>query len=323
MPVDTVGTDDRLRAGSRGDETRPGSAHDAWRVVLSEAASLVDETSRGAAERGRALGEFRRALDELRRAHDRLEARVAERTAELARANEKLRDEALERARVEQARTALQRQLATLQEDERRRIARDLHDQTGQLLASLSLAVQAVGADGALPARSHGRLAEVQRVSDELGRQVHEMAVRLRPTALDDLGLPGALGQLVADWSARTGVGADLQVTGLEVERLPAEVETALYRVVQEALTNVAKHAHARQVSVTLGRLGLEATLVVEDDGRGFAPDRVDPGRLGLLGMTERVTLAGGRLDVESSPGAGTTVIARLPADDRAGPADA
>jgi signal transduction histidine kinase len=213
-------------------------------------------------------------------------------------------------------RDELQRQLAGAQEAERRRISRDLHDTLGQTLAALALGVRAVRDAAPLPERAVNRLDHVQRMADELGRQLHELASRLRPTALDDLGLAAAAGQLAADWSARTGVAADFQLVG-PATRFPAEVETALYRVVQEALTNAAKHAGATRVAVVLGRNGGDATAVIEDDGAGFNADGTGAaaarGRRGLLGMRERVTLVGGTLTVESAPGQGTTVIARIP----------
>jgi signal transduction histidine kinase len=233
------------------------------------------------------LTERRAMEDELRRARDELERRVEERTD-------------------------LLRKLARAQEDERRRVARDLHDSVGQLLAGLSLAVRAVATAGPLPPAAADRLADVQRVADELGRQVHGMAVRLRPTALDDLGLEAALGQLVGEWSARAEVPVDFQTSGLGGGRLPPEVETVLYRVVQESLTNVARHARATTVSVVVSRYDGTATAVIEDDGVGFDPESAGRGRLGLVGMGERVALAGGELDVESAPGAGTTIIARI-----------
>jgi signal transduction histidine kinase len=121
------------------------------------------------------------------------------------------------------------------------------------------------------------------------------------------------LGQLVGEWSARTNVHVDLQISDLEDERLPPDVETALFRIVQEALTNVARHARAQHVSVVVQRHEGNAIAVVEDDGVGWNPDRGANGRLGLVGMRERVTLAGGRLEIESAPGEGTTVIARVP----------
>jgi signal transduction histidine kinase len=236
----------------------------------------------------------------LRAARDELEARVRERTAELAAALGALEGEMARR-------NDLGRRLATAQEDERRRLARDLHDTVGQTLTGLSLAA------------AGGRLEQVRELADALGRELHEVAVRLRPTALDDIGLEAGVRALAADWSRRGGVPVEVQAAGLGEPRLPAEVESVLYRVVQEALTNAAKHARATSVSVVVGRREGEAVAVVEDDGVGFDPDALPPppagrpGGLGLLGMRERVALLGGVLEVESAPGAGTTVYARIP----------
>jgi PAS domain S-box-containing protein len=260
----------------------------------------------------RDLTERKRTEDALRDARDRLEARVAERTAELSEVVAELRTEIA-------ARADLARRLATAQEDERRRVARDLHDSVGQLLAALALAVKAVSAAGDLPTGAADRLAEVERVAELLGKEAHALAVRLRPTSLDDIGLEAALGQLVSDWSARIGVRADFHATGLDPGRLPSESETTLYRVVQEALTNVARHARATRVSVVVSRQGGHATAVIEDDGAGFDPGAVPNGRLGLLGMRERAGLAGGEMDIESSRGSGTTVVVRIPVGDDGG----
>jgi PAS domain S-box-containing protein len=218
-----------------------------------------------------------------------------------------------ERRRVEAARDELLRQLVKAQEDERRRVARELHDSVGQLLTALLLDLQGVRDAGPLSPQAAAWLDKLERVADELIQQVHGLAVRLRPTALDDLGLEAALGLLVSEWSARVAVQVDLQTAGLESGRLPAEVETVLYRVIQEALTNVAKHAHARVVSVVVSRHEGYAIAVVEDDGKGFDPETAGAGRLGLIGMYERVALAGGVLTIESTAGVGTTVIARVP----------
>jgi signal transduction histidine kinase len=209
-------------------------------------------------------------------------------------------------------RRELTRRLATAAEDERRRVSRDLHDSLGQLQAGLGLAVAAARRTPGLPVAAGERLAEAGRLVDELARETHALAVRLRPTALDDFGLAAALAQLAADWSARTGLPVGLQTDGLGAGRLAAEVETAVYRLVQEALTNVQKHARASWVGVSVTRPAGRVTVTVEDDGVGFDPSGVVPGRLGLLGMKERVDQAGGTLQVESVPGGGTTLLARF-----------
>jgi signal transduction histidine kinase len=219
-----------------------------------------------------------------------------------------------DRKRAEAARDELLRRLVTLQEDERRRVARELHDSIGQLLTALALAVDATRKSAPLPSAAEGKLAEVQSLSEELGRTVRDLIFQLRPTALDDGGLCVALGQHVAEWSARTGIVVDYEATAVQVERLPSEMETAVYRIVQEALTNVARHARAHWVSVVVSAHAGQVTVAVEDDGIGFDPEApIPPGKLGFIGMRERAALVGGSLDVESSPGGGTTVLARFP----------
>jgi len=221
-----------------------------------------------------------------------------------------------DRNRAEADRDELLRRLVAAHEGERRRMARELHDTFGQLLTALSLEVGALRGTPGLPPEAAGRLADVDRTVGELYTAAHDLAVRLRPTALDDLGLSAAVGQLAAEWSRRTGVPVTFDCTDASPERLPPEVETALYRSVQEALTNVARHAGASQVGVVVGRSGGHAIAVVEDNGRGFDPDARDapgrPGGLGLAGIRERVNVLGGRLEIESSPGGGTTVLVRI-----------
>lgn len=248
----------------------------------------------------------------LHRANDGLEARVAERTAELERALDSLETE-MERRRD------LARRLATVQEDERQRVSRDLHDNIGQLMAGLSMALKSIENSGDLSATTVARVAEARRVMADLGREVHGLAVRLRPTSLDDIGLEPALSQLIAEWSSRSGVRAECHASGIGPGRLPAEVETTVYRVVQEALTNVAKHAGATAVSVVVTRPDGFVSVVVEDNGAGFDPGAAPKGRLGLLGMRERVELVGGTIEIESSPGAGTTVVAQIPIPTKGG----
>ncbi|QEL20426.1 PAS domain-containing sensor histidine kinase [Limnoglobus roseus] len=235
----------------------------------------------------------KRAEDALRDAHERLEERVAERTAELAAAVDALEAEMGRRREVSL-------RLAAAQEDERKRVSRDLHDTVGQTHAALAMALKAA-ADG---------LAHARGLADGMGRELHAAAVRLRPTALDDLGLEAAVRELAVDWSRQHGVAATVEVR--VGGRLPGAVETTVYRVVQEALTNAAKHARAAAVGVTVFAAGGEVRAVVEDDGVGFDPTGATA-RLGLVGMRERLAQVGGEVEVESAPGRGTTIIARIP----------
>jgi PAS domain S-box-containing protein len=252
--------------------------------------------------------------DRLREAHDRMEERVVERTAELDKANRSLRNEIAFREVAEAERLDLLRRLATAQEDERRRIARDLHDQMGQLITGLGLGLKAL--EGANPdlSSSGSQLARLRELTVMIGREVHQIALELRPTALDDLGLKSALMNFAEKWAERSGVEVDFQDVGTDTGRLPDATETALYRVVQEALTNVLKHAKARRVSVVLQCSLGHASVVIEDNGVGFEVESLaDKGRLGLLGMRERLALVSGTLTIESKTGGGTTVIARIP----------
>ncbi len=208
------------------------------------------------------------------------------------------------------ARDALRR-VVDAQELERRRLARELHDETGQALTSILLGLktleETLEADEARAATAGLRELVVATLQD-----VRRLAVELRPSALDDFGLVAALEHLASSFSEQTGIAIDLGVA-LGTERLPGEVETALYRIVQESLTNVVKHARARHVSIALTRMEGSVTAVVEDDGQGFDPDEAPSGGFGLIGMRERLALLGGRLRIESSPGAGTTIAADVP----------
>jgi PAS domain S-box-containing protein len=257
----------------------------------------------------------KRAEAALRAAHDQLEARVKERTAELAHTNGALTAEIALRERAEADRRELRQRLTTAQEDERRRIARELHDQLGQHLTALGLGLKVARDATPDPSPVRDRLQSLQALTDLLGREVHNLALELRPTALDDLGLQTALANYAESWSERSGIEVDFQSAGMDGDRLPAPVETTLYRVVQEALTNVLKHAAARRVSVVLQRSRGHASALVEDDGRGFdfESDGANGHALGILGMRERAALVGGDLTIESGVGRGTTVIARVP----------
>jgi signal transduction histidine kinase len=293
---------------------------DATEVATFRArAAAVNEALVLSSVRQHELAEAAESLNaRLREAHDRLEGRVAERTAELAAANASLRAEIARRERAEADRRDLLRRLTTAQEDERRRIARELHDSMGQHLAALGLGLKAVKDATPDPSPARDRLQQLQALTGLMGREAHNLALELRPTALDDLGLESALANYAEGWSERSGVGVDCHTVGSDGDRLPAPVETALYRVAQEALTNVLRHAQARRVSLVLQRSPGQVVMVVEDDGVGFDAEAVtapagDGGRLGLVGMRERLALVGGTLAVESAPGRGTTVIARVP----------
>lgn len=215
----------------------------------------------------------------------------------------------------ETTRDQLLEQLVSTQEEERGRLARELHDQLGQHLSALVLGLK--GLDRSSEAGPSAGSQRLQQLGDWLIEKLRTIAWELRPAALDDLGLHGALCTYVEDWTRRSGLPVDFH-SELQDQRLPGRVETTLYRVAQEALTNIMKHAQARFASLLLQRRGHEVVMVVEDDGQGFAPEKVPPpsssdGRLGLPGMKERIKLVGGVLEVESAPGAGTTLIIRIP----------
>src|SRR5581483_6726080 len=202
------------------------------------------------------------------------------------------------------------RRVVSAQEEERRRLALELHDETGQALTSILLGLKAIGGaktkEEAEQAEAEVRTLVVQALQD-----VRALAVELRPSALDDFGLGSAVERLAQTFQERSGIETTMQTT-LET-RLPPEVETVLYRVVQEALSNVVKHAEADRVSIVIGQRDGRVVATIDDDGRGFAEADVREDALGLVGMRERLALVGGTLEIESTPGAGTTVAAQVP----------
>jgi signal transduction histidine kinase len=205
---------------------------------------------------------------------------------------------------------ALSRRLLEAQEAERRLLARELHDNLGQSLTAIRMNLQAHGASSA-------HLAESLALVDQAIEQVRTLALDLRPAILDDLGLVAALRWLVNRQSLRAGVDWAFRASGSD-GRLPAAIEICCFRLAQEALTNVIRHAGARHVAIELAFDDDEVQLVVRDDGKGFdvraARDRAAYGAsLGLLSMEERASLAGGTLQIESTPGHGTTIRARFP----------
>ena len=202
------------------------------------------------------------------------------------------------------------RSVVAAQELERRRLARELHDETGQALTSILLGLRAME-DAKTDEQVSVAAVALRALVVRTLQDVRQLAVELRPTALDDFGLVAALERLVETWAEQTQIRVELEA-GLS-GRLGPEIETALYRIVQEALTNIVKHARASRVSIVLSDRGGAVTVVIEDDGIGFAPDGVREAGLGLVGMRERVALVGGRLRVESRAGAGTTLLVEVP----------
>ena len=205
------------------------------------------------------------------------------------------------------------RRVVAAQELERTRLARELHDETGQALTSILLSLRTVEEAGGDEQELHAAVAEVRELVRSTLQDVRQLAVELRPKVLDDFGLVAALERLTETFGEQTGMSVQFQQLLPKSDRLPPEVETALYRIVQESLTNIVKHARATNVSVVLARKSDSVSVVVEDDGVGFEPRLARDGGIGLVGMQERVALLGGRLAIESRPGAGTTFVAEVP----------
>ncbi|MCG6205173.1 GAF domain-containing protein [Rhodopseudomonas sp. HC1] len=225
-----------------------------------------------------------------------------------------LQEETRRRVSVEADLSQVLRRTVEDQEAERLRIARELHDTLGQSLTLLQLGFENLGQVAPDNGELLSRIAGMKTLTTEMGRQVNRLAWEIRPTALDDLGIQTAIQNLLDAWSEKAQVRFDLHMT-LGDRRLPATIETTLYRVLQEALTNIVRHAAATHVGVILRLTDQQVTMVVEDDGRGFVNPDVDrpPERLGLLGIRERLTLVRGSLEIESAPGKGTALYARIP----------
>ena len=200
------------------------------------------------------------------------------------------------------------RRVVDAQEHERRRIARELHDETGQALTSVLLGLRLIEE---VSPDVRAAVSELRETITAAIQELRALAVDLRPKALDDFGLGAAIERLADTYSRRTGIAVDVHVAGLS-DRLPEDIETALYRIIQESLTNVAKHAGAATASVTVHRRPRVVSIVVEDDGAGFDPTRVTDG-LGLTSMRERAELVSGTVRVESRPGGGTTIAVEVP----------
>ena len=278
----------------------------------------VGETLTGYAKIVSDLTEKKRHAEELQQAHDELEIRVKERTSELADSNAALVLEMLQREITEKQRIDLLRRLVSSQEFERRRIARDLHDQMGQRLTALRLKIASLHEISPDDEQFIPRVNSLQEIAERLDSEISFLAWELRPTALDDLGLLEAVAAFVNEWSRHFEIPADFHSSGLSKDRLGHEIETHLYRITQEALNNITKHADAKHVTVLLERRDQSVILIIEDNGKGFdtAEKRVssESGKgLGLVGMGERAALVGGEIEIESAHGKGTTIYVRVP----------
>jgi signal transduction histidine kinase len=237
-------------------------------------------------------------IGDLAEAFNNMAAELAH-TEELRREREQLRRQLLEK-------------IITTQEDERRRIARELHDSASQNLTSLIVGLKNIEAICDDP-RLRAQADELREVTAQTLDEVHDISMRLHPRILDDLGLSAALEHLTHEWQARYKLPVDLAIQ-IGRERLPGVMETAIYRIVQESLTNIARHANAHSVSVLVERRDSAVVAVIEDDGSGFDSASITGDRhLGLVGMRERAELLGGKLTIESTLGKGTSIFVQIP----------
>jgi signal transduction histidine kinase len=250
------------------------------------------------------MGEARRRQNEkLRSGHAELEDRVNERTAELEMATKSLRD--------------LSARLLQLQDDERRRIARELHDSVGQLLAGLSMNLAAVRSDIEQLTKTASTLNDSEELVQEMSKEVRTISHLLHPPLLDEAGLISAVRWYVEGFAQRSKIKVDLDAPQ-DFGRLPREIETAVFRVVQECLTNIHRHAESPIAKIRLRRTDAQVVVEVQDNGKGIPAHKLNkmnlagtPG-VGIRGMRERLRQLGGDIEIASN-GSGTVVVARLP----------
>ena len=237
---------------------------------------------------------------------------------DLSRANAQLAADSEKKSHLV---TGLQRHLSAAEENERLRLSHELHDQAGQSLIAAILELNEI--DSLTSGPAHERLHLMRKRMEELGKTLHRIAWELRPPAIHELGLRKALASYIAEWSEQCGTDVDFHCDDPNLDAVPDEIATAVYRIVQEALTNIVKHAQRpSDVSVVIRRLEATLQLIIEDNGCGFdvAAQGAKTGTqrgLGLDGMRERLSLLGGTLEVESAAGAGTTIFARIAPDGR------
>ena len=264
--------------------------------------------------------EAQHRLDVMTASNRKLEQEIIRRQAveSSLRKSEQHQTQLLEQSRrLQEQLRQLSRQILTVQEEERRAISRELHDVIAQTLTGINVRLAGLKQEAVLNTKGLDRnITRTQRQVEKSVDIVHQFARELRPTVLDDLGLIPALHSFMKSFTTRTGVRTRLTAVAA-VEQLDGARRTALYRVAQEALTNVARHAKASQAEVSIQKLPGTVCMKIKDDGKSFDVERVlrttGKGRLGLLGMRERLQMVGGCFEVESAPGQGTTIVAHLP----------
>jgi signal transduction histidine kinase len=278
--------------------------------------------------------ELKQAKRQIQKLNNELEQRVSERTRELVIANEELRQEMKERQRAEEALQSAQAQLnaslkdlralnarlVSIREEERNLVSREIHDELGQALTAIKLEFTALLRD--LPVHEgpvSRRSQSILKLLDQTIQSVRRIATGLRPTILDDLGLVAALEWAAEDFQTRTGTSCQIDLPDMDIELAP-ERATALFRIFQETLTNVARHAHATHVSARLAEEDGSLILEVRDNGIGIRNEQLSaPASLGILGLRERVLLVGGTLTIKGTPGKGTIVRVLIPDFKQAG----
>ena len=247
--------------------------------------------------------------DVTERRHSDLEKQSARQVLE-----RKIDDYVLRLSNAPTAAEVVQR-LIEARDDERRKMGSDLHDQLGQQLTAMRLNIEVLKARLVEDGKAFEQAEQVQTIARRIESEIDFLAWGLRPLALEDMGLPSATKDYVERWSEHTGIAAEFHSNGLEGHRLTPEIETNLYRILQEALNNVHKHSQSKSVDVVLERRDSEVVLIVEDHGiGGAAPSKSGDGGMGLTSMQERAELLGGTLEIESHKGKGTTIFAKVPA---------
>jgi signal transduction histidine kinase len=293
-------------------------------VFFAVAITPIEKTHRTAREATAHLKKFIETLSrrtvELAASNLELSLEITQRKAaeDALKKSEHHYSQLLEKSdRLQEQMRQLSRQILSAQEDERKKISRELHDVIAQTLTGINVRLSALKKEAAVNTKGlDSNIARTQRLVEKSVNIVHEFARELRPAVLDDLGLIPALHSFVKLFSKRTRLRVHLKVFA-GVEQLDIARRTVLFRVAQEALTNVSRHAHASRVEVSIQKLANGICMKIEDDGKSFKAEHMMRSRgrkhLGLLGMRERLEMVGGRFDVESAPGKGTAITALIP----------